>query len=124
MKRSLQLLLLPVPTVTGLKPSGVARLAIEVEATVPTHAAVVGAGACKGRLGRPSERALLGGEERKFQDDLVHRKKTLTSSRRAGGTLMIRSCMVIDHRTDAAGELLLMTFQPAAQIVKRGRTEW
>jgi hypothetical protein len=37
---------------------------------------------------------------------------------------MIRSCMVIDHRTDAAGELLLMTFQPAAQIVKRGRTEW
>jgi hypothetical protein len=59
----LQPLLLPVPAMTGLKPSGVARLAIEVKAAVPTYAAVVGAGAYKGRLGRPSERTLLSGKE-------------------------------------------------------------
>jgi hypothetical protein len=87
----------------GLKPSGVARLAIEVKAAVPTHTAVVGAGAFKGRFRRPSKRALLSGEERKFQDDLVHRKKALTNSRRAGGSFMIRSCMIIGHGTDTTG---------------------
>jgi len=48
---------------TGLKPPGVARPAIEVKSAVATYAAVVGADACKGRLGRPSERTLVSGEE-------------------------------------------------------------
>jgi hypothetical protein len=108
---------------TGLKPSGVARLAIEVKAAVPTHAAVVGSGACKWRLWRPSESALLGGKERKLQDDLVDRKKALRGSSRARGTLMIRSCMVIGHGQTRRGEILLVSFQPAALIVKRQRTE-
>jgi hypothetical protein len=99
-ERGLQLLLLPVPAMTGLKPSGVGRLAIEVESAVPTHAAVVGAGAREGWLRGPGERALLGGKERKLQDDFVDGKKALRGSGRTGGTLMIRSCMVMGHGTE------------------------
>jgi hypothetical protein len=94
-----QLLLLLLPAMTGLKPSGVGRLAIEVKAAVPTYTAIVRAGAFKGRLGRPGERALLGGKERKLLNDLIDRKKALRGSRRGGGTFMIRECMVIGHGT-------------------------
>jgi hypothetical protein len=123
MERRLQILLLLVPTMTRLEPSSVAGLAIEVKAAVPAHATVVGTGADKGRLGGPSERALAGGEACKFQDDLVDRTKALRGSRRDSGTLMIWSCMLINHRKDTAGEVLLMSFEPAGLTVKRRRRE-
>jgi hypothetical protein len=123
MERRQQLLLLPVPTVTRLKPSSVARLAIEIKAAVAAHAAVVGTGADKGRLGRPSERALAGGEACKLQDDLLDRRKALRGSTKDSATLMIRSCMLIAHRTDTTGGLLLTSFEPAGFTVKRRRCE-
>jgi len=97
----LQLLLFPVPAMTGLNPSRVRSFPIEVKTAAPTHAAVMCSGASKGRLRRPCEGTLFDGKEVKFGDDLVDseqtRGKRLHLGRRAGSNLTIRGCMSILH---------------------------
>ena len=56
-------LLLPVPTMTGLRPSGTRGFVVKVKTAVSTHAAVACAGALEGRLGRPGEGSLLVGKQ-------------------------------------------------------------
>jgi hypothetical protein len=86
---------------TGLNPSRVRSFPIEVKPAAPTHAAVMCAGASKGRLRRPCEGTLFDGKEVKFGDDLVDgeqpRGKRLHLGRRAGSNLTIRGCMPILH---------------------------
>jgi hypothetical protein len=72
----LQLLLFPVPAMTGLNPSRMRSFPIEVKTAAPAHAAVMCADASEGRLRRPCERTLFGGKEVKFGDDLVDREQT------------------------------------------------
>jgi hypothetical protein len=101
----LQLLLFPVPAMTGLNPSRMRSFPIEVETAAPTHTAVMCADASKGRLRRPCEGTLFGGKEVKFGDDLVDseetRGKRLHPRRRTGSNLTIRRCMPILHDLEA-----------------------
>jgi hypothetical protein len=110
----------------SLKPSRAGSLPIEVKTAAPTHAAVMRAGTCEGRLGRPCEPALFVGKDGTCRDDLIDRERTggksLRLRRRADGNLIIRRCMSILHgrirkrgRDDGIGsEPLLTTCEIAA----------
>lgn len=98
----LLLFLLPVPAMTGLKPSRMSCLPVEVKAAVSAHAAVMCAGANEGRLRGPCEGTLFDGKDGKLGNDLVNREQT---SEQPGGRrlhLTIRRCMSILH--DGIGE--------------------
>ncbi|MGA3223491.1 MAG: hypothetical protein ABSC65_06995 [Acidobacteriaceae bacterium] len=68
-------LLLTVPAIPGLPPTGTGGFAVEVKTTVSTHTAVVRTGALEGRLRRPGEGTLGVGEVRQVVDDVVDSKE-------------------------------------------------
>ena len=99
----MQLLLFPVPAMTGLNPSRTGGFPIEVKTAAPTHTAVIRTGTFEGWLRRPCERALFNGKNGEPGDDLVHSvqggKKALLWSP------IIRRCMFILHdRMQTASE--------------------
>ena len=97
----LQLLLFPVPAMTGLNPSRMRSFPIEVKTAAPTDAAVMCAEAGEGRLRRPGEGTLFDGKEAKLGDDFVDSEEAggrrLHLGRRAGSDLTIRRRMSILH---------------------------
>jgi hypothetical protein len=90
---------------TGLNPSRMSSVPVEVKTAASTHATVMCADASEGRLRRPCEGTLFGGKEVKFGDDLVDseqtRGKRLHRRRRAGSNLTIRRCMPVLHDLEA-----------------------